>query len=34
MEGNVNHELSYYPLLDNITDENELPDVIMASDVK
>ncbi len=33
MEGNVNHELSYYPLLDNITDENELPDVIMASDV-
>ena len=33
IEGNVNHELSYYPLLDNITDLNELPDVIIASDV-
>jgi ABC-type Fe3+ transport system substrate-binding protein len=33
IEGNVNHELSYYPLLDSITDSNELPDVIMASDV-
>lgn len=33
IEGNVNHELSYYPLLDSITDANELPDIIMASDV-
>ncbi len=33
IEGNVNHELSYYPLLDSIYDENELPDIIMASDV-
>lgn len=33
IEGNVNHELSYYPLLDGITDSNELPDIIMASDV-
>ncbi len=33
MEGNVNHELSYYPLLDSITNADELPDVIMASDV-
>jgi ABC-type Fe3+ transport system substrate-binding protein len=33
IEGNVNHELSYYPLLDSIEDINELPDIIMASDV-
>jgi len=33
IEGNVNHELSYYPLLDNIKDEDELPDIIVASDV-
>lgn len=33
IEGNVNHELSYYPMLDNITDIDELPDIIMASDV-
>lgn len=33
IEGNVNHELSYYPLLDNITDASELPNLIMASDV-
>lgn len=33
IEGNVNHELSYYPLLDGITDINELPDIIMASDI-
>ena len=32
-EGNVNHELSYYPLLDNIESPDELPDVIIASDV-
>ena len=33
IEGNVNHELSYYPLLDGIRDPDELPDIIMASDV-
>lgn len=33
IEGNVNHELSYYPLLDHIKNANELPDIIMASDV-
>ncbi|MBS2098644.1 ABC transporter substrate-binding protein [Carboxylicivirga linearis] len=33
IEGNVNHELSYYPLLDSIEDVDELPDVIMASDI-
>ncbi len=33
MEGNVNHELSYYPMLDNIENEEELPDIILASDV-
>ncbi len=33
MEGNVNHELSYYPLLDSISNIDELPDIIMASDV-
>ncbi len=33
IEGNVNHELSYYPLLDSIRDAEELPDIIMASDV-
>ena len=32
-EGNVNHELSYYPLLDNIGSADELPDMIIASDV-
>jgi len=32
-EGNVNHELSYYPLLDNISSIDELPDIIIASDV-
>ncbi len=32
-EGNVNHELSYYPLLDHMESADELPDVIMASDV-
>lgn len=29
IEGNVNHELSYYPLLDNIHNSDELPDIIM-----
>ncbi|GAF04014.1 ABC transporter substrate-binding protein [Saccharicrinis fermentans] len=33
IEGNVNHELSYYPLLDNIHNSDELPDIIMASDI-
>lgn len=33
IEGNVNHELSYYPLLDSIIDSGELPGIIMASDV-
>lgn len=32
-EGNLNHELSYYPLLDNISSVDELPDIIIASDV-
>jgi ABC-type Fe3+ transport system substrate-binding protein len=32
-EGNVNHELSYYPLLDYISSIDELPDIILASDV-
>jgi len=32
-EGNVNHELSYYPMLDNVASADELPDMIMASDV-
>ena len=32
-EGNVNHELSYYPLLDDIESIDELPDIIIASDV-
>jgi len=33
IEGNVNHELSYYPLLDSISSIDELPDVIIASDI-
>ncbi len=33
IEGNVNHELSYYPILDSIENEEELPDIIIASDV-
>jgi ABC-type Fe3+ transport system substrate-binding protein len=33
IEGNVNHELSYYPLLDSIEDISELPDIILASDI-
>lgn len=32
-EGNVNHEISYYPMLDHIASADELPDMIMASDV-
>ncbi len=33
IEGNVNHELSYYPILDSIENVEELPDIILASDV-
>lgn len=33
IEGNVNHELSYYPLLDSVTESKELPDIMLASDV-
>ena len=33
IEGNVNFELSYYPKLDGLKDENFLPDVMMASDI-
>lgn len=33
IEGNVNQELSYYPMLDSISDTDELPDIIMASDI-
>lgn len=32
-EGNLNHELSYYPLVDQIESIDELPDVMIASDV-
>ena len=32
-EGNVNHELSFYPTLDHVDTANELPDLILASDV-
>ena len=32
-EGNVNHELSYYPLLDHISSADDLPDIMLASDV-
>lgn len=32
-EGNVNHELSYYPMLDHVSSADELPDIMLASDV-
>jgi ABC-type Fe3+ transport system substrate-binding protein len=32
-EGNLNHELSYYPLVDQIDSIDEMPDVMIASDV-
>lgn len=32
-EGNVNHEMSFYPKLEQIVSEDELPDIIIASDV-
>ena len=33
IEGNVNHELSYYPYIDTIKSADEIPDVIVSSDV-
>jgi ABC-type Fe3+ transport system substrate-binding protein len=33
VEGNLNHELSYYPLVDSFVSIDELPDIIIASDV-
>lgn len=33
IEGNLNHELSYYPLVDSFASVDELPDIIIASDV-
>jgi hypothetical protein len=32
-EGNVNHELSYYPYIDSIESIHELPDIILSSDL-
>lgn len=32
-EGNVNHELSYYPMLDHVSSAEELPEIMLASDV-
>ncbi len=32
-EGNVNHEISYHEYIDSITDPDELPDVIVSSDI-
>jgi hypothetical protein len=33
VEGNVNHELSYYPYIDTLTSADELPDVIVSADI-
>lgn len=33
VEGNVNHELSYYAYIDLITSIDELPDIIVSSDI-
>jgi ABC-type Fe3+ transport system substrate-binding protein len=33
VEGNVNHELSYYAYLDSVTSIDELPDIIISSDI-
>lgn len=33
IEGNVNHEISYYPYIDRLTDIDELPDIIVSSDI-
>lgn len=32
-EGNVNHELSYYPYVESVTSLDELPDVILSADL-
>ncbi|MFT3739314.1 MAG: ABC transporter substrate-binding protein [Breznakibacter sp.] len=32
-EGNLNHEQSYYPLLDQIDNPDNLPDIMIASDI-
>jgi ABC-type Fe3+ transport system substrate-binding protein len=32
-EGNVNHELSYYPYIDSVESVQELPDLILSSDI-
>lgn len=32
-EGNVNHELSYYPYIDAVESVEELPDLILSSDI-
>ena len=32
-EGNVNHELSYYPYIDSVDSIDELPDLILSSDI-
>jgi ABC-type Fe3+ transport system substrate-binding protein len=32
-EGNVNHELSYYPYIDAVESIDELPDLILSSDI-
>ncbi|WP_320169483.1 ABC transporter substrate-binding protein [Maridesulfovibrio sp.] len=33
LEGNVNHELSYYQYIDSVESFDELPDVIISSDI-
>ena len=33
LEGNVNHELSYYEYIDSVESIDELPDVIISSDI-
>ncbi|MBP1908418.1 ABC transporter substrate-binding protein [Methanolobus bombayensis] len=33
VEGNVNHELSYYAYMDSVTSIEELPDIIISSDI-
>lgn len=33
IEGNVNHELSYYPYIDQLETIEELPDVIVSADI-
>lgn len=33
IEGNVNHELSYYPYIDTLNTIDELPDVIVSADI-